>query len=126
MERVDRIAIVVKPKDPLLAWARALDGKSPTIDELLLSDLGTVYLATVADAYRPEQVLRQHFLAIFEKELSSWHQDAATWPKQRTYWMFQEWFDVQVVGLVYDLPVPKRPSRTLTRRSRPDDPRSQP
>src|SRR5882672_8997591 len=102
MDQIDRIAIVVKPKEPYRAWARSLEQDSP-IDEMPASDLGAVYLVQVSDAYKPEKVLRQHFAAIFDEQLESWRRDTATWPKDRSFWTFREWFDVDLIDMVFDL-----------------------
>lgn len=102
MEQVDRVAMIVRPKEPYFAWARSLEGGSD-IDEMPSNDFGTVYLVEVSDAYQPERVLRGHFSMIFKEQLESWHRDEATWPSRRTFWMFREWFDVQLIGLVFDL-----------------------
>ena len=35
--------------------------------------------------------------------LAGWLTDPAGWPKQRTYKMFQEWFEIQMISVVEDL-----------------------
>ena len=41
---INRVAIVVEPKEPYLAWARSLDGEDPTIEHMSREDLTSVYL----------------------------------------------------------------------------------
>ena len=40
---------------------------------------------------------------IFEYELDGWCTEEAWWPKDRTFKMFKEWFDVEVHSVVIDL-----------------------
>jgi hypothetical protein len=40
---------------------------------------------------------------IFENELAGWYTVEETWPKNRTFAMFQDWFDVSFISMVNDL-----------------------
>lgn len=103
METVNRVAIVVAPREPYLAWAQSLEGDL-TIDELPRDDWATVYLVDVhGDRVDRTAILRRHWQAIFDEQLFSWSQDQRVWPKKRTFRMFLEWFDVRVVEMVFDL-----------------------
>jgi hypothetical protein len=102
MRTVNRVAVVVSPREPFRAWARSLEDASP-IDELPLADLTTVYLAEAEEPVEAESVIRRHFAAIFEEQLVGWHRVASAWPTPRTYVLFREWFDVSVIELVFDL-----------------------
>ena len=44
-----------------------------------------------------------HYAEIFEEELVAWMQDEKTWPPNRDYRMFREWFDVRIVEIMFDL-----------------------
>lgn len=98
---INRAAVVVEPREPYLAWARALDGENPTIDTLSREARTSVYLIDEDDD--AERSLRRHWEWIFEEQLHSWHRDPRDWPRKRTYKLFRQWFDVRLVGLVFDL-----------------------
>ena len=98
---INRIATVVVPKEPYFAWARALDDDEPTIDSLSSQALTSVYLIDEDDD--AERSLRRNWDWIFEEKLFAWHRDRQDWPRKRTYRIFREWFDVRLVGLVFDL-----------------------
>lgn len=99
---INRTAVVTEPKEPYLAWARVLDGEDPTIDTMSREDLTSAYLIE-EDAESKEETLSRHWDWIFAENLNSWHRDPSLWPQDRTYSMFMEWFDVRIVGIVYDL-----------------------
>ncbi len=39
----------------------------------------------------------------FEALLAAWLTDPAGWPRERTFEMFQEWFEIQMTSVVEDL-----------------------
>ncbi len=98
---INRIAAVVEPKEPYLAWARALDDGGPSMDSLSAEDLTSVYL--IDQEENAEKSLRRNWDWIFEEKLFSWHRDRQGWPRKRTLRIFREWFDVRLIDLVYDL-----------------------
>ena len=98
---VNRIAVVVEPKEPYYAWARALDDDEPSIDSMSRESITSVYL--IDEAENAEKSLRQNWEWIFEEKLISWHRDREAWPDKRTYTSFRDWFEVRLIDLVFDL-----------------------
>jgi hypothetical protein len=98
---INRIAVVVEPKEPYRVWARDLDGNDPTIDGMSREHLTSVYL--IEEDPDSEEPLRRHWDWIFAENLHSWCRDSSSWPQGRTYTLFKEWFDVRVVDMVFDL-----------------------
>ncbi len=99
---INRIAAVVTPREPCLAWARRVDDDDgPSIDEVPFEELTSVYL--IEEAEEAEHSLRRHWEWIFDEILSSWCADETLWPGKRTFTMFQEWFDTRLIDLVFDL-----------------------
>lgn len=99
MDSINRAAIVVRPKEPFFEWASSLEGGLPESTEAWCS----VYLADAAEDDDPNQVLRRHFATIFEEQLESWHRRVDDWPSPRTFALFEQWFEAEVVDLVFDL-----------------------
>ena len=101
---INRVAAVVDPKEPYLAWARALDDDEPTIDSLSREQLTSVYLIEeLDDDETGERALRRHWPWIFEEKLMAWCRASKDWPRKRTYKMFRQWLDVRLIDLLYDL-----------------------
>jgi hypothetical protein len=98
-EYVNRHAVVVKPKQPLLNWINALypdmaeDGSETT-----------VYLVKERNAFEDtEKWLKRNFDKIFENELNERHQDEDDWPQKRTYKLFTAWFETEIHTTVEDI-----------------------
>jgi|SRR6185437_3291122 len=102
MDTVNRLAIVVSPLEPYLAWARATLG-DPTAVEAAAESFPSVYLANEPDEFDADQLIQKHYLMIFEEQLNSWDRDESIWPKRRTLAKFNEWFEAKVVDMVWDL-----------------------
>lgn len=98
---LNRSAILVSPKQPYIDWAAQLDDSNvlPTVD-----GERTVYLLP---AYEDEdqalQLLKAAYGMIFESELMGWHLLESGWPRDRSYDVFQQWFDVEFQSIVEDL-----------------------
>jgi hypothetical protein len=104
MDMLNRSAIVVKPKQPFLDWLHAAD---PTSMQLMLGDLirePTIYLIPECDAdEQVAEVLRELCEEIFDEQLASWYTDTSTWPADRSYEVFCQWFDYQHHSMLVDL-----------------------
>ena len=53
--------------------------------------------------HNAEELLRDCAIAIFESELLGWSTDDSTWPAERTYEMFRQWFDIEINSMMIDL-----------------------
>ena len=102
MKSVNRLAIAVTPREPYLAWARAISDGSAAVDAMAES-FTSVYLVDEPDVFDPDRLIRKHYALIFEEQLNSWHRVESCWPKHRILAMFREWFDAKVVDMVWDL-----------------------
>ena len=98
---LNRGAVIVRPKEPFIEWARGLDDSGIVPDP---TSERTIYLVPeYGDDNEAVEVLRLCFEAIFEDELYGWHLDERAWPENRTYDMFRDWFDVEFHSCVTDL-----------------------
>lgn len=104
MDTLNRSAIVVKPKLPFLAWLHAAD---PTSMHLTLRDLlrePTIYLIPECDTDEDvAEVLRELCEEIFDEQLAGWYTDTSTWPRDRSFEVFRQWFDYQHHSMLVDL-----------------------
>jgi len=53
-------------------------------------------------------VLEEFWPDLFEAMLGGWMTDETCWPKNRTFAMFREWFEVQMSSIVQDLYLDER------------------
>jgi hypothetical protein len=98
---LNRSALIVRPLQPYIDWAKGLDdsGLFPEFE-----GEQTVYLIPEVQSEQDEtDILKIMFAEIFERELFEWHTDEADWPKRRTFAMFKKWFKVEIHTVVEDL-----------------------
>jgi hypothetical protein len=100
-ESIDRNAIVVKPKKPFFDWLQSL---FPEDDPRTEKTENNIYL--IREMGSNEQIkkwIKKNFNQLFENELNDWYTDEAAWPQNRTYKMFEEWFDVEINSMILDI-----------------------
>ena len=99
-ESINRNAIVVKPKKPVLDWVNSDYPEKP----VFTPGEGNVYLIGERDSNEEfAQWLKRNFDEIFQNELNDWYTNEEVWPQKRTFKMFQEWFDYDIHSMVLDL-----------------------
>jgi hypothetical protein len=99
-DSINRNAIVIKPRRPLFDWINKIYPDSPvaSVEE------GSVYL--IKEKSSNEQIanwIKKNFDQIFQNELNGWHTDDEHWPRNRTFEMFQKWFDFDIHSMIWDL-----------------------
>jgi len=81
-----------------------VSGSIPPSQRLALRREPRAYLLPeYEDPSSEREVLEEFWPVLFEAMLVGWVTDEASWPKNRTFGMFQEWFDVQMSSIVEDL-----------------------
>lgn len=101
---VNRAAFVVRPRQPYLDWAAALDATEGV--DLAGSLKGRVSVYLVKEDPKEEDEtppLKDYFRRIFEAELEAWSLDENEWPENLTMKLFLEWFEVVGESMVVDL-----------------------
>ena len=105
LEMINRVAAVIRPKAPFLAWMHSipdLEMDDFTLDELR-SDEQTVFL--LPECYSLDEshaYVDKIYKTIFETELGNWWTDPVDWPQNMTLKMFHEWFDVELHSMGLD------------------------
>ncbi|HEY6940108.1 hypothetical protein [Dokdonella sp.] len=98
---LNRAALIVRPRQPFLDWAAALeqDGVNPDPD-----GEQTVYLIPEPDDNEEaERILQEVYPHVFENELDSWWTDESAWPQERSFAVFMAWFAVEIHTVIHDL-----------------------
>jgi hypothetical protein len=101
-DTLNRTSFAVVPKQPFLDWVEKtfFPGK---LQQHLLEE-NTMYLVDqLEDKKAVERWLKKNYGQVFTNELSEWTDDQDDWPKNRTYKMFLDWFDVKICSMIYDL-----------------------
>jgi len=109
---INRAAVVVKLKKPFVDWlvytSKEHDGPGHELkpEEVQTEgfDSKHVYLIPAYDeTEKYEKFVRKHCTEIFEHELAGWYTDPEMWPKDRSWKVFQEWFDYEIQTIVLDM-----------------------
>ncbi len=104
MEEVNRGVIIVKPKSPFVDWVNSTEDAEGAITlEEVRKDCTAYLTPELEDDDELRKFLEQDYLLVFEQELVEWNQDEDTWPENRDFSTFSEWFDVEFHGVVIDL-----------------------
>ncbi len=99
---LNRTAVLVRPKQPYLDWAKSLD-EADAVDPLPAGHC-TLYLIPDPDEGASMQAqLKACYQDIFEEELEGWSTDPEQWPQDRSFKAFQAWFQVEQVEMVHDM-----------------------
>ena len=105
MEMINRAAVVVRPKQPFLDWAKLDDetGIAASVFQDMHDDATVFLLPEYEDDDEQQAVLREAWPTLFEAMLDGWLRDPDAWPKGRTFEMFLDWFEVKMMSVVRDL-----------------------
>jgi hypothetical protein len=98
---VNRCAISVGAREPLLEWAR----QHCTAEQIAaVAEEVTLYLIPTYDTDEEAmELLQEGYAGIFEAELEFWCSDEATWPQERTLEQLLDWFEIRFFPLIVDL-----------------------
>ena len=101
---LNRTALIVKPLKAYWDWANKIeDGMPKEQKNYKPTEMDTtVYLIPDLDPSKINEHIEVMFPEIFEDELAAWWTEEKDWPKERTYKLFKEWFEVRIASLVYD------------------------
>jgi len=100
-ESIDRNAIIIRPKKPFYDWINSVITDHPPVNE---KEENNVYLVREMDSN--EDVLRwikRNYEMIFINELNDWYTNENKWPKNRSFKLFSEWFEVEICSMILDL-----------------------
>jgi|SRR5450755_4681168 hypothetical protein len=104
MDTLNRSAIVVKPKQQFLDWLHAADPTSSTISLIEVQREPTIYLIPECDTDEElADVLRTLCEEIFKEQLDGWYRVPSSWPQDRSYKVFCQWFEYQHHSMLFDL-----------------------
>ena len=104
MHSINRTAVIIKPKQPFVDWLNSIPGDNL---DYALEGISTDNLTFLIPEHdRPEgsmNYIRKKYSQIFEWELWGWIRAEELWPKNRTWKIFQEWFEIEINSEVFDL-----------------------
>jgi len=101
---INRTVVLLAPRQPFLDWLNSVD---PDDEMLVLEDLredNEVFLIPqYNDNTDSEKWVKTRWSFLFEHMLMGWVEDENLWPQDRTLDMFNEWFEIEIHTMAWDL-----------------------
>lgn len=107
MKLINRIALIITPKQPMLDWIVSFsDETAPTLAEL--QQESSTYLIDEPEQEQPlaqllSQLTAEHYQQIWHSELMIWDEFLDNSPTDLSQSQFENWFNVSLSGLTFDL-----------------------
>ena len=97
---VNRSVLIIIPRQPYYDWGGRVFNEPP-LDPF--EECWSYLLDDDWDFHRAERFLKANYDGFFQELLDGMCTDPETWPKKRTWKLFNEWFDWHYSSLVWDL-----------------------
>lgn len=98
---INRAVVMVIPKKPYYDWDKAVFPDTEGLENL--EEYNSYLIEDSVLPRDPKKALKKHWEWIFENELFGVCTDEDTWPANRTWKLFGEWFEVKFSTVVLDL-----------------------
>ena len=100
---VDRSVAVIKPKQPFVDWLNQVPDNDMELSlDSLRADCTVIMIPEFDEPEEGVSDVDDLAEKLFEMELSTWYEDPAVWPQDRSLKVFWEWFDVEIHSMVID------------------------
>lgn len=103
---LNRHAVLLRPRRPLLDWLHRIEkaaGERRTGLAEARESPEAFLIPPFAVQAQSLAWVRDNYQAMFDIALESWIMDRDAWPAERSWELFQKWFDVEVVDGLWDL-----------------------
>ncbi len=103
MKILNRYALIVRPKQPFVDWVNfaCADDHKVTLEDV--RDEPDVFLwPEIEDPKEQEEYLKEKCQTLFKHFLTGWCTDEDTHPKDLSWKHFKEWFEWEVLSMVFD------------------------
>ena len=104
---INRAVLILKYKETAIKWINDSESykDSQTITSDDINNDSTVYLVSEEDSESQETLnawLELNYTQLFKSELSTWYSDENDWPQERTFALFNQWFNAECHTIIVD------------------------
>ncbi|MFO8111216.1 MAG: hypothetical protein R6T92_01785 [Desulfosalsimonadaceae bacterium] len=99
---INREAVIIKGKQPLVDWVNSHDPENPLTLSDVREECTVILLPECRDKEEAVTIIESNFEVLFSGEMEGWIADESLWPKDVTLATFREWFDVEYHSMVFD------------------------
>ena len=103
MFSINRDAVILKGKHPLVDWINSHDPDNPVAISAVRTDCRVYLLPECIGPDEAKKQIEANFDVLFENELVGWYTDESMWPQNRTVGMFRDWFEIEYHSMVTDV-----------------------
>ncbi|MFP4418746.1 MAG: hypothetical protein ACOC41_07290 [Chitinivibrionales bacterium] len=103
MQKINRIAIVVKGRQPLVDWINQKVPDEKISLEDVRSDCNVLLIPDGYEHTEAIEMVEQNFEAVFLSEMEGWFHDETMWPKDITLTKFRKWFELEYHSVIFDV-----------------------
>jgi len=100
---LNRGLVILRPRQPFVDWVRESDPGDPVPEEVIRESVSAFLIPDFDMTADSHAWIRENFELLFEIQVDEWYTDAAMWPSERDWETFQEWFDVELIEVAWDL-----------------------
>lgn len=100
---VNRGLLVVKAKEPFREWVDSLPGKDKITLRDINQDCSAYLIPEFEDHLHRDAFLNKVYADIFVKQLLSWCSNDIKWPRNRSFALFNRWFQLEFQSTVEDI-----------------------
>jgi len=101
----NRLLVLLHPKEPFQVWAQQFREPGEGVEELKAAVENPVpFMVPLLE--EPETTwdwIRSNHTLLFDTALWSWIPDSSRWPEDRSWDVFEEWFEVEFLGAPWDI-----------------------
>lgn len=99
---INRDAVVLKGKKPVVDWINSIDPENPVSLDDLREDSTVILLPPCNGKEEALFIVESNYEALFFGEIEGWIADDSMWPEGVTLETFREWFDVEYHSMIFD------------------------
>lgn len=99
---VNRSLLIVKAREPFREWVASLPGKSSITIRDLNSGCKVYLIPEFEDNQQRDDILERLYAELFVEQLFQWCIDDVKWPRNRTFALFNRWFEPDFHPVVAD------------------------
>lgn len=100
---LNRHLVVLRPRRPFIDWVRDHDPGDPLPDDEV-AQAREAFLMPPFDLLEDSWAwIEENATLLFEMALDGWYTDPEMWPRRRDFDGLREWFDVEVIDVLWDM-----------------------
>jgi hypothetical protein len=101
---LNRGLVVLRPKQPFVDWVVKLHRREEPPDTEWIRSTSSAFLIPEYELTDDSwEWIEENCSTFFALELIDWYTDEQLWPQDRSWKVFQEWFEIEFIYVVWDL-----------------------